>query len=150
MEICKKCYSEIKDYGGYKDKMNPNGINLTDTWYDIPPVRHTKYKKRTEANELSIKLLDRIIEMATNEGDLVFDPFGGSGTTYIVAEIKNRRWIGVELGPVHDIQSRFETIEEERVFLNNYRKDYNKLFPDWVKVKRQQYNLWTDETFNGK
>jgi site-specific DNA-methyltransferase (adenine-specific) len=150
MEICKKCYSDIKDYGGYKDKMNPNGINLTDIWYDIPPVRHKKYKKRTEANELSIKLLDRIIEMSSNEGDIIFDPFGGSGTTYIVAELKMRRWIGIELGPLDDIISRFNTIDEEQEFLVNYRKNYNKLFPEKVKAKRQQLNMWTDESFNNK
>lgn len=90
MEICPKCFTDLKDYGGYKDKMNPDGTNLTDVWYDIPPVRHSKYKKREGANELSIKLLDRIVEMASEEGDIVFDPFGGSGTTYAVAEIKKR------------------------------------------------------------
>ncbi|MCM2357591.1 MAG: site-specific DNA-methyltransferase, partial [Geobacteraceae bacterium] len=47
-----------------------------------PPASLSKYKKREGANELSIKLLDRIVEMASEEGDIVFDPFGGSGTTY--------------------------------------------------------------------
>ena len=50
--------------------MNPDGVNLTDVWTDIPLVRHARYKKREGANELSIKLLDRVIEMATDEGDL--------------------------------------------------------------------------------
>ena len=93
MPICPNCMSDLKDYGGYKDKMNPNGVNMSDVWLDIPPVRHNKYKKRNGSNELSIKLLDRIIELSTNEGDLVFDPFGGSGTTYAVSEIKKRKWI---------------------------------------------------------
>ena len=69
-------------------KMNPDGINITDVWLDIPPVRHKKYKKRNGSNELSIKLMDRIIEMASDEGDIVFDPFGGSGTIYAIAERK--------------------------------------------------------------
>jgi site-specific DNA-methyltransferase (adenine-specific) len=107
MPVCQNCKADLTDYGGYKDKMNPKGVNLTDVWLDIPPVRHAKYKKRKGANELSIKLLDRIIEMASNEGDLVFDPFGGSGTTYVVSEIKKRRWIGIEIGPLNDIIKRF-------------------------------------------
>src|SRR5690606_3748966 len=115
----------IKDYGGYKDKMNPKGVNLTDVWLDIPPVRHKKYKRRKEANELSIKLLDRIIEMSSEKGDLIFDPFGGSGTTYIVSEIKERRWIGIEIGPCEDIIDRFKVINEEKEYLENYRKNYN-------------------------
>jgi site-specific DNA-methyltransferase (adenine-specific) len=146
MEVCKSCFREIKDYGGYKDKMNPKGINIADVWYDIPPVRHSKYKTR-DANELSIRLLDRIIEMASNPGDVVFDPFGGSGTTYIVSELKRRKWIGVELGSTSGIIERFKNIEEEKQFLKNVRKDYNKLFTDSVKAKRKQTNLWTDESF---
>jgi len=147
MEICPKCYTDLKDYGGYKDKMNPKGVNLTDVWYDIPPVRHRKYKRREEANELSIKLLDRIIELSTEENDIVFDPFGGSGTTYITAELKNRNWIGIELGPVDTIIDRFELMNEESSLLAKYRINYNRLFPESIKVKRNQLHLWTDETF---
>lgn len=147
MEICKNCYKEIKDYGGYKNKMNPKGINVSDIWDDIPPVRHPKYKRREEANELSIKLLDRIIEMASEPGDIVFDPFGGSGTTYIVAEIKQRRWIGIELGPLDSILSRFQNIKDDVELLNSYRNNYNFLFSEDVKKKRKQRGLWTDDTF---
>lgn len=146
MQVCSSCFGDLKDYGGYKDKMNPNGINLTDVWYDIPPVRHAKYKKRNGANELSIKLLDRIIEMSTDEGDIVFDPFGGSGTTYVVSEIKKRKWIGCEIGPIEDIIARFNNLEEERNNLKNYRKDLNHLFPQRIKKERNKKGLWTDET----
>jgi site-specific DNA-methyltransferase (adenine-specific) len=46
LENCRHCGGDIRDYGGYKDKLNLKGINLTDVWYDIPPVRHSKYKNR--------------------------------------------------------------------------------------------------------
>jgi site-specific DNA-methyltransferase (adenine-specific) len=146
MQICPKCFCELKDYGGYKNKMNPDGINLTDVWLDIPPVRHAKYKRRQGANELSLKLMDRIIEMSTNEGDLVLDPFGGSGTTYMAAELKNRRWIGSEIGPIKGIADRFGLIDEERSILQGYRNELNALFPEPVKRKRQCLGLWTCET----
>ena len=126
--------------------MNPDGINLTDVWYDIPPVRHSKYKKREGANELSIKLLDRIIEMASDEGDLVFDPFGGSGTTYSVAEIKKRRWIGVELGPPDDIINRFAELDQEALRLEELRQKINRLMPDDVLAGRAKKGLWTPES----
>ena len=147
MELCPKCYTDLKDYGGYKNKMNPLGVSLTDVWYDIPPVRHKKYKNRDEANELSIKLLDRIIEISTDPGDLIFDPFGGAGTTYVAAEIKDRKWLGVELGPTDNILKRFENLNAERALVSKYRKNYNHLFPPHVKARRQQLNLWTDESF---
>jgi site-specific DNA-methyltransferase (adenine-specific) len=147
MDTCQHCYRELRDYGGYKDKMNPAGINMTDVWYDIPPVRHSKYKKRKDANELSVKLLDRIIEMATEEGDTVFDPFGGSGTTYLVAELKNRRWIGVELGPTEIIVDRLSDKSEEDIYLAKLRDNYNRLFPEKIKKERIKRGIWTDETF---
>ncbi|SEI46424.1 site-specific DNA-methyltransferase (adenine-specific) [Dyadobacter koreensis] len=148
MEICPKCKGDLKDYGGYKDKMNPKGISMTDVWYDIPPVRHTKYKKRKGANELSIKLIDRILEMASQPGDVVFDPFGGSGSTYVVAELKERKWIGVEIGPVDDILARFQEIESERPLLSKYRNGYNRLFTAESAIDRKKRGLWTDESFN--
>ena len=46
--------------------------------------------------ELPIKLLDRIIEMSSNEGDIILDPFFGTGTTGIVAKNLKRNWIGIE------------------------------------------------------
>jgi site-specific DNA-methyltransferase (adenine-specific) len=147
MEICPKCKTDLKDYGGYKDKMNPNGINLTDVWNDIPPVRHNKYKKRKGANELSIKLLDRIIEMASNPGDIIFDPFGGSGSTYITAELKGRKWLGVEIGPIQEIIERFLNIEDDKETLIKYRNGYNKLFTEADLQNRKQKGMWTHETF---
>jgi site-specific DNA-methyltransferase (adenine-specific) len=78
---------------------------LTDVWNDIPPVRHQGTKRRS-ANELSIKLLRRVLEISTGPGDLVFDPFGGSGTTYAAAEEMGRRWVGIELGDTEPIVRR--------------------------------------------
>lgn len=147
MGICPRCHGDLKDYGGYKDKMNPNGVNISDVWLDIPPVRHAKYKKRNGSNELSVKLLDRIIEMSSKEGDLVFDPFGGSGTTYAVSELKNRRWIGVEIGPFEGIIDRFNNLHEDRLNLERIRKDINCLIPEKHYQKRIEQGLWTPDSF---
>ena len=101
---CRHCGGDIKDYGGHRKWLNPAGLNLTDVWDDIPPVRHRKYKSRA-ANELSVKLLQRVLEIASEEGDLVLDPFGGGGTTYYIAEQMKRKWLGCEIedcGPIVD------------------------------------------------
>jgi site-specific DNA-methyltransferase (adenine-specific) len=109
---CRHCGGEIKDYGGHRGAMNPKGVTLKDVWSDIPPVRHWKFKsKNRRANALSTKLLDRVVEMTTNPGDLVIDPFGGSGTTYVVCESKHRHWIGTEIDFGHDIVARLESNE---------------------------------------
>jgi site-specific DNA-methyltransferase (adenine-specific) len=103
--VCRHCGGDIKDYGGHRNKLHPDGINLTDVWTDIPPVRHAKTKNRG-ANELSEKLLARVLTISSEPGDVVFDPFGGSGTTYAVAEQMHRHWLGVELGDTDPIIAR--------------------------------------------
>ena len=112
IETCRHCGQEIKDYGGHRGALNPNGITLTDVWNDIPPVRHWKFKTKTRpANQLSTKLLERVVQMSTCEHDLVLDPFGGSGTTYDVCERRNRHWIGIELESPDAIIERLESSE---------------------------------------
>lgn len=107
IEACRHCGGEVKDYGGHRKAMNPLGVNLKDVWTDIPPVRHWKFKsKGRPANALSTKLLDRVVEMSTVEGDVVLDPFGGSGTTFAVCEKKRRYWLGSELDFSQQIKER--------------------------------------------
>lgn len=149
-ETCPKCFGDLKDYGGYKDKMNPRGVSLTDVWTDIPPVRHARHKKRQGSNELSIKLLDRVIELSSDTGDIIFDPFGGSGTTYLVAELKERRWIGCEIGPVDGIISRLEDSEGEAEVLRTHRSNLNALHPPHIAGQRVKRGLWVAETFRNR
>lgn len=95
---CRHCGGDVKDYGGHRASLNPKGLNLTDVWNDISPVRHRRFKSsKRRANALSTKLLDRIVEMSTDSNDVVLDPFGGSGTTFSVCEKKRRKWLGIEL-----------------------------------------------------
>lgn len=56
--------------------------------------------------------------MSTNTGDVVFDPFGGSGTTFAVAQLLKRRWIGSELGNCEIIKQRILNPEQDRAQLN--------------------------------
>jgi site-specific DNA-methyltransferase (adenine-specific) len=117
IETCRHCDGEIRDYGGHRDAMNPLGVNLKDVWTDVPPVRHWKFKSRgRRANALSTKILDRVVEMTTLPGELVLDPFGGSGTTYAVCERRGRRWLGIELDHCDEIAERLKVggIEHHR------------------------------------
>ena len=109
IERCRHCDKELKDYGGHRGAMNPNGVNLTDVWNDITPVRHWKFKSRKrKANQLSTKLLERVIQMSTQEYDVVLDPFGGSGTTFDVCERYSRYWIGIEIDNCDVIVERLQ------------------------------------------
>lgn len=123
IELCRHCGGEVKDYGGHRNAMNPKGVNLRDVWTDIPPVRHWKFKsKNRQANALSTKLLDRVIEMSTVDGEIVLDPFGGSGTTFSVCEKKNRRWLGIEIDFAAQIVER---LTDEDI-AHHKNSDYNE------------------------
>lgn len=149
IETCRHCGSELHDYGGYKNKMNPDGVNLSDIWSDIYPVRHKKTKNRS-FNELSVKMLDRIISMSTNPGDVVFDPFGGSGTTFIVAELLGRRWLGSELGNCAIIQERFNGIAKDQELLQRVQAEKNTIFAQKAKELRKKNGFWLSEDFQEK
>jgi len=143
IECCRHCGGEQRDYGGYKDKMNPKGVNLTDVWTDIPPVRHSKYKKR-RANELSVKLLDRVVSMASDAGSVILDPFGGAGTTYAVAELLGRSWIGMELH-ASDILRRFKDLNPDREYLSDLLRRKNTLFTQSALQLRKRFGHKTDK-----
>lgn len=143
IDTCPHCGGEQNDYGGYKSKMNPAGVSLTDVWDDIPPVRHDKHLNR-DANQLSLKLLHRVIGMATEEGDRVLDPFGGAGTTYVTAELMDREWVGTELNDCSPIQDRFDDLEADRDYMAELEDELNLLFTEAALKKRMEYK----EEFN--
>ncbi|WP_305733279.1 DNA-methyltransferase [Trichlorobacter ammonificans] len=106
VSTCRHCGGEIKDYGGHRNKLNPEGLNLSDFWDDTSPNRHKKFKVRPGVNELKLVIPERAILISTNPGDIVFDPFGGGGSTYQAAEIHHRNWIGTELFDCAHIKTR--------------------------------------------
>ena len=106
--VCRHCGGELRDYGGHRDKLNPEGINLSDIWEDTSPNRHKKFKVRPGVNELKLVIPERAILISSAPGDLILDPFGGGGSTYQAAEKHHRRWLGFELHGTHHIQSRME------------------------------------------
>jgi site-specific DNA-methyltransferase (adenine-specific) len=69
---------------------------LTDIWFDVHRIKH-KRDRDAHPCQLPEKLLERILLLTTNPGDLVFDPFGGTGTTALVAARLHRQFILTEL-----------------------------------------------------
>lgn len=105
---CRHCGKDVKDYGGHRKYLHPDGLNLTDFWEDTSPNRHRNSKFRKGINELKIKIPERAIQLSTSPGDVVFDPFGGGGSTYEAAQQNDRLWLGCEICTVDAIVRRFE------------------------------------------
>ncbi|MHB8589806.1 MAG: DNA methyltransferase [Candidatus Dormibacteraceae bacterium] len=68
-------------------------------WTDIPPIQSHAKERLGYPTQKPEALLERIIQVSTNEGDIVLDPFCGCGTTLVVAERLKRRWIGIDISP---------------------------------------------------
>jgi len=105
---CRHCGKDIKDYGGHRKYLNPLGLNLADFWDDTAPARHGRFKARWHINELKPMIPGRCIEIATNPGDVVLDPFGGGGSSYEAAQRLGRYWLGTEIVSATPIRERFE------------------------------------------
>lgn len=74
-----------------------DGISLSDVWNDIPALPHNSKEKVNHPTQKPIKLMERSIQMITNEGDIVLDFTMGSGTTGLACKHLNRKFIGIEL-----------------------------------------------------
>src|SRR5262249_49666711 len=111
---------------------NPDGRLPDDTWIlrpqDLPkgfqPYEDTWYFSRVcvtfkeragwHGCEMPEQLLGRIIRVSSNPGDVVLDPFAGSGTSLVVAKKLGRNWIGFEMSPnyVAQAQARLDVARE--------------------------------------
>lgn len=72
------------------------GALVGNLWTDIPNLQFQSKERIGYPTQKPELLMKRIIEMASNEGDTVLDPFVGGGTTVAVADKLNRRWIGID------------------------------------------------------
>lgn len=80
------------------DKRNPNPKPFTYSYPNfLPNFFSNVTQNRIHPNQKNIKLLEFFISLSTNEGDVVLDPFMGSGSTGVAAQNLSRDFVGVEL-----------------------------------------------------
>lgn len=134
--------SYLKRFGGKTQVLDPasktrkitvdeptKGLPLRDVW-DISIIAGVANERTGYPTQKPEKLLKRVIETSSNEGDLIADFFCGSGTTLAVAEKLGRRWIGCDLGRwgVHVTRKRLLDIPDCRPFeilnLGRYERQY--------------------------
>ncbi|MGZ3756433.1 MAG: DNA methyltransferase [Mucilaginibacter sp.] len=82
--------------GDYVWEPNPLGAKPKDV-FEIPTISNGAWEKTIHTTQKPVELLRKIILSSSNKDSLILDPFGGSGTTFAVAEAYNRKWIGTEL-----------------------------------------------------
>ena len=81
---------------GHVWQPHPLGAKPKDV-FDISTLSNGMAERTKHPTQKPEDLIRRFVLACSDKGDLVLDPFGGSGTTYVVAEKLERRWAGVEL-----------------------------------------------------
>lgn len=79
------------------NKCNLNGINATN----LMEFGFNKNEKKIHEAQKPLNLIKHLIELTTIEGQLILDPFMGSGTTAVASELLNRKYIGFESNPTY-------------------------------------------------
>jgi adenine-specific DNA-methyltransferase len=91
-----------------KYSCNPLGKNPGDFW-TIPNVKNNHVEKTNHPCQFPVELIERLVLSMTNEGDWVFDPFLGTGTSIIAAIRHKRRGAGAEIVP------QYITLSKQRI-----------------------------------
>ncbi len=103
------------------------GKKCEDWWSDIYSGDRYRSEMVGYATQKPEALLERIIKASSNEGDLVCDFFGGSGTTAAVAEKLGRRWITCDIGKPAALIMRKRFVDQDvKPFLYQSIGDYQK------------------------
>ena len=85
----------VPQYKRYLDEMP--GVPVQNVWTDIPVINNRSKEKLDYPTQKPEALLERIVKVSSNEGDIVLDPFCGCGTAIAAAQRLNRRWLGIDV-----------------------------------------------------
>lgn len=116
---------------GENATLREEGTPINDWWTDVKKITSpTDYEKLDYPTQKSEELLSRIINMCSNEGDIIGDFFVGSGTAAAAGEKINRRWIVADIGrfAIHTTRKRMLEIDNCKPFeilnIGKYERQY--------------------------
>ncbi|HNX00949.1 MAG TPA: DNA methyltransferase [Candidatus Cloacimonadota bacterium] len=95
---------------------NPKGAKPKDV-FEIPTISNSSWEKTLHPTQKPIELISKLILASSNQDSIIVDPFGGSGTTYMIADVLKRNWIGSEINTDYCslIIDRLEDMEERLI-----------------------------------
>lgn len=116
-QTCRVCKEYVKDYGGKKHLRHEFGRQISDVWDDIHRVRHSSKRIGSHPCQLPPHLIERMILMTTDEGDVIFDPFCGGGSAAVATKQMGRRYIGAEIdkGYCAAVRKKIKATEETKI-----------------------------------
>jgi DNA modification methylase len=93
----------------YPERYNPNGSAPSNIWEFTIPIRGWGKGRQNHLCPFPFPLVERILSLCTDEGDLVVDPFAGSGSTLAVAKLMKRDSVGF------DVNKRYKKLFQREV-----------------------------------
>jgi DNA modification methylase len=128
------------------------GKRVGDVW-EISIINASAKERIGYPTQKPEALLQRIIECATNEGDVVLDPFVGGGTTIAVADRLKRKWIGIDQS-VMAIKVSDLRMQKRENDLFNQKQPYEVILPtfDFKKLQAKdgkEFEIWIVDKFGG-
>lgn len=112
--------------GNYDLIKEKKGVPMSDVW-EIPYLNPKAKERVGYPTQKPIILLERIIQLVTDENDVVLDPFCGSGTTLIAAKLLNRKFIGIDISEdaIEITKKRLEEpVRSDSLLLKNGKEAY--------------------------
>ena len=106
------------------------GVPLSDVW-DIPYLNPKAKERIHYPTQKPIALLERIIDIASNEGDVILDPFCGSGTTLLACRILGRQGFGFDINFIAHLITQAKILD-----LDSKDLEYLKGFMDFLETKQ--------------
>jgi site-specific DNA-methyltransferase (adenine-specific) len=101
---------------------NPAGAKPKDV-FELPTLSNHSWEKTIHPTQKPVELVKKIILGSSNQESLIVDPFGGSGTTYAIAEAYNRRWAGTEINAEYCEIIKARLSDEDQIERINRGKD---------------------------
>ncbi|MCL2118853.1 MAG: site-specific DNA-methyltransferase [Planctomycetaceae bacterium] len=126
------------------------GNLIGNIWTDIQNVQSQSKERIGYPTQKPEALMERIISMASNEGDVVLDPFVGGGTTVAVADRLNRQWIGIDQS-VQAVKVTELRLDKQRdLFSAPFTVQLHKYDYDTLRYKNSfEFERWIVQQFGG-
>ncbi len=133
----------------YLDEQEGNPID--DNWIDIVNVNSKSKEGIGYPTQKPEALMQRIIEMASNEGDTILDPFVGGGTTIAVADKLNRQWIGIDQSVQAVKVTEFRLNQQQDLFSKPFIVQLHKYDYDMLRFQNAfEFESWIITQFGGQ
>lgn len=111
----------------YRQRNNMAGANPGDVW-QVSHVHYCSAERKAHPTQKPEALMERMMRASSKPGDLVLDPFVGSGTTCRVAQILERNWIGIDINP------NYLAVAQQR--LQSAFTGFDSVDPRWNRVPK--------------